>query len=524
MRRRISGSKLHEDVIRIAAFGDRKSGSAVERQVMQYIGDRFVESGLKDVTIEWFEMHRWSPKVVRLGLLPEGRDLRCQPIWYCGSTTCDGLKAECVSCGYGMPHEFSAAQGKIAVIDSRILLHFWPTYRFFNSYQAAVAAGALALVVVIDAPGDLIPIFTAEEEKHDNPIPAVLVSRSDGAALKERIQAGKTELLVNVAAESSIASTGDVVGIVPGESDEFIIAGAHHDSIYRGAVDNAGGLAALLALADKFANRREPPRKSIIFATHPGHELLIGAREFIKRRQHLLDKTAVYITIDGAGSDNYEEIDGKIVKTGRDESRGAFISPNHVLAEIVMPVIKKYRLQPAALMPADLMCPNEDLEGRFLEAGVPIIDIIGKPIWYHTEDDTPDKCTPDQLERYTLAHLELIEKLDALPAAEIRAAGREGLDPAKLINALPSASQPTIDFTWLPQRPRAGEPTLIYVGNFDDREGILVDMEWSIGEDTGSRGPALLHVFDKPGEYCVRLKVRNDLGAEGPCEKSIRVT
>jgi len=523
MSEKISGTELHAEVERITAMGDRRCGSDVEHRAIEYIRDRFADIGLKDVRIEWFDIHWWNPKRVELELLPEKKLIRSKPIWYTGPTPPGGLVGECAYCGYGLPHEFGPARDKIAVIDGRILLHFWPTYRFFNSYKAALDAGARGLVVVIDAPGDLIPIFTAEEENHDSPMPAVLVSRSGGATLKERIQNGSAEIRLVIEAEARVSRTADVVGVLPGGSDEYIIVGAHHDSIYKGAVDNAGGMAALLAIATELTGRPNPPRKNIIFATHPGHELLIGAREFIAKRADILEKTAAYITLDGIGCDNYEEVDGKIVKTDRDEPRGVFISPNPVLAEVIFPLVKKHGLLPAAFLPADVMCPNEDLEGRFFEAGVPIVDIIGKPIWYHTEDDTPDKCTPDQLLRGTLAHLEIIGGIDARPAAEIRAGESKLSDPASLITPAPNNANPKIDFTYLPESPKAGEPSLIYVNYFDDAQGILVDMNWEIDGDTGARGPVLLHVFDSPGPHNVALTVTDDLGAKGKCEKTIQV-
>jgi hypothetical protein len=520
----ISGTGLHDEVKRIAALGNRRCGSDVEHRTIEYVRDRFEQIGLTNAEIEWFDMHWWNPLRAELELLPEGKDIRCKPIWYTGSTPADGIRGECAYCGYGLPHQFGSARDKIAIIDSRILLHFWPTYRFFESYKYAVESGATALVVIIDAPGDMIPIFTAEEEKRDNPIPAVLISRSDGALLKEQMGSGGTELRLAVEAETRISRTADVVGTLPGKTDEYIIVGAHHDSIYRGAIDNAGGMAALIAIAEELAGRPEPPEKSILFATHPGHELLIGAREFIKNRGDILPRTAVYITLDGIGSDNYEEIDGEIQKTGRDEARGIFITRNPVLAEIIFPLLKKHRLLSAAFLPADLMCPNEDLEGRFMEAGLPIVDIIGKPVWYHTEEDTPDKCTPDQLARGTLAHLEIIEQIGARGMADLRAAEGQLADPASLI--VPSAgakSKPVINFTHLPEPPKAGEPSLIYVNHFEDKEGILVDMSWDIDGETGSKGPVLLHVFDSPGEHSVSLTVTNDIGAEGGCKKTITV-
>ncbi len=520
---KISGTGIFAEVERIVAMGHRRSGSAAEHRVLEHIRGRFSEIGLKDIGIEWFEMHYWEPGRVQLQILPEARDIRCRPVWYSGATPPGGLRAECVYAGYGMPHEFGEVRGKIAVIDARVLLHFWPTYRFFNSCQSATEPGAQALIVIVDTPGNLIPIFTSEEEKHSDLMPMVLIDKTEGARLKERMKRSGTVVNLILEAETRISRTGDVTGLLPGLTDEYIITGAHHDSVYGGAIDNAAGVAALLGIAKEMAGRRQPPQKNIIFVTHPGHELLIGAREFIKKRMPILEKTAAYVTLDGIGCDNYEEIGGKIIKTGHDEVRGVFASANELLTNIIFPIVKKYRLQPAAFLPADLMCPNEDLEGRFLEAGVPVIDIIGKPIWYHTEEDTPDKCTPDQLERGTLAQLEIIEGLDAIPVAEIRAANLRGLDPGTLIKRGAFRTKPGIEFAYLPDKPKAGKPSLIYVRHFDDSEGILVDMKWEINGETGLRGPVLLHVFDAPGKYHVTLSVTNTLGAEGKCEKVIEV-
>ena len=125
--------------------------------------------------------------------------------------------------------------------------------------------------------------------------------------------------------------------------------------------------------------------------------------------------------------------------------------------------------------------------------------------------------------RGTLAHLEIIGGIDARPAAEIRAGEGKLSDPASLITPVPNDANPKIDFTYLPESPKAGEPSLIYVNYFDDAQGILVDMNWEIDGDAGARGPVLLHVFDSPGPHNVALTVTDDLGAKGNCEKTIQV-
>jgi hypothetical protein len=519
----VSGHELYSLVSQIAAFGERRSGTEAERRAMEFICLRLQQIGLADARIEWFDMHQWTPLDVKLEALPENISMPCKPVWYSASTPAGGLTADCSYCGFGFPQEFASAQGKIAVMEGRTLLHFLPTYRFFQSYDAAVTAGVLALVILGDTPADLIPIFTADEQKHDNPIPAVLTSRSAGDLLRKRMAAGEVKLRLTLGAEAKMGRTGDVAGVLPGQTDEYLIVGAHHDSIYQGAVDNAAGVAVLLALAGELAGRPKPPRKSIVFATHPGHELLVGSREFVKNHASILPKAAAYITLDGIGCDNYQEIGGNIVRTDRDEIRGIFISPNRKLAEVIFPAVLRNRIQPSALLTVDIMCPNEDLEGRFFEAGVPIIDIIGKPIWYHTEADTPEKLSPEKLERGLRAHLEILEALDALPAEEIRAAGKQPFEPQSLITPKQVRQTPAIDFTYLPDKLKAGQPSLIYVSDFTDMEGILVDMKWNIAGETGAKGPAILHVFDQPGRYPVSLTVVNNFGAEGRCERILEV-
>ena len=119
--------------------------------------------------------------------------------------------------------------------------------------------------------------------------------------------------------------------------------------------------------------------------------------------------------------------------------------------------------------------------------------------------------------------MEILDALDAIPAAELRASARQSFDQQALIQRKQTNSRPEIDFTFLPDHPKAGEPCLIYVRDFVDLEGILVDMNWSIAGEAGTKGPVVLHVFDKPGRYPVSLTVTNNFGAEGICERAIPV-
>ena len=85
----------------------------------------------------------------------------------------------------------------------------------------------------------------------------------------------------------------NVVGYLPGSTDEYVIVGAHYDhlglgeqfslapekagTVHPGADDNASGVAGVLALARYFGSHPRPVR-GIVFMAFAGEELgLLGS-------------------------------------------------------------------------------------------------------------------------------------------------------------------------------------------------------------------------------------------------------
>ncbi len=111
--------------------------------------------------------------------------------------------------------------------------------------------------------------------------------------------------------------TANVVGVLPGRdpvlSKEYVVYSAHHDhlgvgtpangdSIYNGAVDNASGTAAMLAIADAFARMPadQKPRRSIMFAAVAAEESgLLGSQKFCTDPPVAPGYMAANVNIDG---------------------------------------------------------------------------------------------------------------------------------------------------------------------------------------------------------------------------------
>ncbi|MES2653565.1 MAG: M28 family metallopeptidase [Bacteroidota bacterium] len=121
-------------------------------------------------------------------------------------------------------------------------------------------------------------------------------------------------LNVSVAINNAIqrSKSKNVVAVLPGSkrADEYIIYSAHWDhlgkgeaingdSVYNGAVDNATGTAALLALADAFKKAKQQPERSIMFLAVTAEEQgLLGSEYYATNPLVPVEKTVADINID----------------------------------------------------------------------------------------------------------------------------------------------------------------------------------------------------------------------------------
>jgi Zn-dependent M28 family amino/carboxypeptidase len=112
--------------------------------------------------------------------------------------------------------------------------------------------------------------------------------------------------------------SGNVVGMIPGSdprrSGEAVIYTAHHDhlgikegvkagdSIYNGALDNAAGVSAILAVAQAHLALKTAPARSVYFAFVAGEEQgLLGSEYLAKHPPVRAGKIAANINVDGIG-------------------------------------------------------------------------------------------------------------------------------------------------------------------------------------------------------------------------------
>lgn len=275
--------------------------------------------------------------------------------------------AELVFCGYGIvapeynwnDYEGIDMEGKIAVVmvndpgfeskDSTFFKGETMTYygRWTYKYEEAARQGALGVLIIHETNAAGYPWFVVSSSwsggRLDLQTPngnmdkcAVQGWVSLGAVAKIFQTSGMTQgrffdraksadfepIPLGVTASTSLTNTfkkdvsQNVVGMIRGSErpDEYIIYTAHWDhlgvgetvagdSIYNGAVDNASGTAAVLAIAKAFTQLPEAPERSVVFLFVTAEEQgLLGSAYYAENPIFPVEQTVANLNIDAMQS------------------------------------------------------------------------------------------------------------------------------------------------------------------------------------------------------------------------------
>ena len=526
----ISGNRIYEYMMDLIKIGWRRVGSEKYKKACNYILKKFNEFGLEETRFESFEMllytpFKWHLKVNSELLGLNSIEFDSYPLWHTKSTDENGIEAELIYIGYGTEKEYNKKDilNKIVVVDSIRMMSFYPTMDFWRVYERVRKSGAVGLIVIHDSPPNTLFVEYATRHQtlkdtnlESGNIPALIINYESGMYLKKLIKIGGC-LTANLLLKSDIKTvlTDNVVGTLLGKKeDEIILIGTHLDSWFDGAIDNAGANAGMIEIVDYYSQLKQNEReKTMIFVGFAGHEVgSIGAIEFAKKHNELLNKVSTFCMLDGFGSKGYmlENPSRGVIETGLDEAKGLFTTENQILFDFIKSAVLKYKLFPSMYVSA-VTGPFSDL-GPFVSNYVPSIMIIGKGIFYHTIEDTADKILPDQLRRAACAHIEILNKIHNTPTKFIKNADRKGIPPIGVPKKVKKGSV-YVNFNITPNPMIRGTTALIYITSFISSDRIIVDLKWKInGKEVHS--PILPQRFGKSGTHKIELIVKDNYGHE----------
>ena len=271
-----------EDAYLLAAslvneVGPRFAGTEGDRRAVQWAVQKMTELGFSNVRAEEVTVPKWVRGSIQVEMR-EPRHLAMEAVALGGSvaTPPGGIEAEVMAVPSmkaleGLPDK--AAAGKIVFIHEKT-----ERRRDGSGYGKAapirrkgptVAARKGARAVLIRSLGTdrHAHTGTTKYETDAAKIPAAALGSQDADALEHALSRDvPVRVRIRIgSSDEGRAQSANVVGEIPGETDEIVLLGAHLDSwdITPGANDDAAGVGIVLATARRIAALGRKPRRTI---------------------------------------------------------------------------------------------------------------------------------------------------------------------------------------------------------------------------------------------------------------------
>ncbi len=221
---------------------------------------------------------------------------------------------------------------------------------------------------------------------------------------------------------------------IPGARREIILIGAHYDSVFGspGANDNGSGVAATLALARRFANRKtQHTMRFVAFVNEEPPYFLsgeMGSLVYAGRCKARGDKISAMISLETIGyfsdAPNSQTYPSRVIGAFYPKVGNfiGFVSNVHsrALLRRVVALFRKHAKIPseAAALPAFIPGVSWSDQWSFWRNGYPAIMVTDtapfRYPYYHSASDTPDKLDYDRFALVVSGMEKVIEELDKL--------------------------------------------------------------------------------------------------------------
>jgi hypothetical protein len=294
--------------------------------------------------------------------------------------------------------------------------------RIMGVMDPARAAGAAAFIGVLsDYPGNSYRYYVPYDAVARD-LPGVWISRSEGERLRQCSASGSVRVrLVNRTRCEPIISY-NVVGELPGADDDVVIIGSHHDGPWASAVEDASGIALVLAQATYWSRLPAGDRPHrLCFLLNAGHMAGgAGVHQFIETHRDWLARVVLEVHLEHAANE-VSERDGKLECTGRPEPRWWFTTRNPTIEAAVSDAIRAEGLDRSLILPPDIFGPAPTTDGGpFHLQGVPLVNFLTAPFYLFDAMDTLDKIHRPSLVPVTRAAIRIIASTRGVTAAASR--------------------------------------------------------------------------------------------------------
>jgi hypothetical protein len=271
--------------------------------------------------------------------------------------------------------------------------------------DAAVDAGAAGFVgALTGVPWETRDYYVPYDAKH-RPVPGLWLSGADGHRLGALMAAGPVRGRLAVDASARPARDHNVVGVLPGRGPHWVVVASHHDGPWASAVEDATGIALVLAQARYWsAVPAEDRPHNLLFLLTAGHMAgAAGTRTFIDAHRDLLDDVVLQVHLEHAAR-RCVVADGTLVPTDDPENRWWFTTAVPCLQTAVAGAIEAEHLCRSLVLQPDTFGGMPPTDGAYFHAeGVPVLHFLSAPPYLFDPCDTVDKVDEAGLAPLTAA-------------------------------------------------------------------------------------------------------------------------
>jgi carboxypeptidase Q len=387
--------------------GPRLAATEAEARARDWGAAKLKSLGFKNVRIETFEMPLWERVSEEAEIVsPFPQKFFVTALGRSSATPEGGVSAEVVR----FPSMLALQTAPQTGLEGKIVFVDEPMARTQDGsgYGAAVRKRSQAAVEAKKRGAAAALIRSVGTDFHRNPhtggaarapeltpVPAAALSNPDADQLARALERTKEPVVVRLdiqvkTAES--APSGNVVGEIPGETDELIVIGGHLDSwdLGTGAIDDAAGIAITTAAAKLIDNLKGKPKRTIRVVMWGAEEVgIYGGAAYAEAHK--------------------DEIDRHIIAAESDFGAGRVWRFDTGIGEEALPKadVIEAALRRLAIVPGDNTAGGGADIGAIRRMGVPVVSLVQDGSKYfdlhHTPDDTLDKVDPEELRQNVAA-------------------------------------------------------------------------------------------------------------------------
>lgn len=439
----------------MVAFGPRRAGSPAGLANEDYLIAKLKEFGLANIRKEPISVEYYQPErsLVEIDTGTGFKPFNAQWIPYCRFTPAEGLESQLVYADSKAYSHSANWSGKVVVTDIEFplldveLIGKFSMGRYdpddnikdvkhpatwvrlgWHLYRKAFEQGAVGFIGILkDQPGGSYRMYAPygfkEKDILDKPLPGFWVSRNDGEEIRNLAKAN-AKVRLTLTGERKPSVTHNVVGEIPGETDEYIVLHCHHDSPFASPVEDASGCAVILALAEYFAHGKKPKRTIIVLFTAGHFYGSVGTRRFISdHATDVVPRVALEITVEHVAKEAIENKNGELVESGLPEATGIFLPFNQAMVDAVLANLKDNAVDRAFLLPPEgPLGPYPPTDGGdWYVAGVPLVNFISNPVYLLNAEDDFHWVDEPRLPKVAGAVAGIVEATEKLTKPQIAA-------------------------------------------------------------------------------------------------------